>query len=329
MTTYSGRQVQLYGGIETTPGTAVTPKFTFNHDGAEFKRMIDEQMNENTYGRVDKYAGQQIIRQYAQGTIKGYADSDSLGLWLTLVNASSPTSTTSGAKHTHTYARANTALGTTATIYRQAGLATAPNYREAYTGARLSKFELEMNQDSWAKYSADLIARQAASSNTTLAQANPTTQPVFRPKDISVKLASDVAGLSGATSIKAKTAKLTYNSDLKGYGTINSLDFAELVSASFDVMVEITALFENTTYRELWINKTYQAVEIKMTGDRAKGTVTPVLTITIPSATIGSWQESTSLGDFVEETFTLNAHFNGTETFKCVLENDLAKTGNY
>ena len=331
MATYGGREVALYGAIESTIGTAKDPDFTFNHDGAEFKRMIDEQMNENTYGRVDKYAGQQITRQYAQGAVKGYADSDSLGLWLTLMNAKSPVrkSGESGAKHTYNYTRANTATGKTATMYRK-----TPNYTEAYKGCRMSKFELEFAQDSWTKLSAELIGRDAEpvqSSNTaqyTPPTIDPTTLPLFRPVLASLKIANTTADLATASVIKAKTIKLTYTNDLKGYGTINSLEYADIIGASFDVMLEVTALFENTNIRQLWINKNYQAVEIKMTGDKSKGTVTPVFTITIPRATIGSWSDSTSLSDYVEETFMLNAHFDGTQTFTTSLENDIT-TGKY
>ena len=325
MAKISGRQVELFAGVENPAGTlqSTTNKlFLLPHSGSTFKRMSDKQMDGDALGTISNYAEQHTTREYSSGDIEGFAYADSLGMWLTMLFGSVPT-TTGTTTLTHTFTKANSTTGTAMSIYRNDG----GNYKESVRGARLSSFELDLMTDSWARYRASIIGQAPETYTTPNAPAaGGDNVRKFRPNDITVKLAANQAGLATASAVKCKSCTFKYASDMAGYPILGTKGYGDILLSGYDVMVDLTLLFEDTTQRDLWLNDTARYLQIEATS-AAIGATTPKLTLNIPRGKIQTWDETTSVDSYVEETFTFTAYpYNSSTTFNAELVNTTART---
>ena len=241
-------------------------------------------------GTISNYAEQHTIREYSSGDIEGFAYADSLGMWLTLLAGQTPTTTGTSPTFTHKWSKENTTTGSSISIYRD-----EDNYKESVSGARLSGFTLDFMTDSWAKYTASLIGQAPEAFTTPATPSQSATTSRFRPNDISVKMANNQAGLSSAPAIKCKSCVFKYSSNLAGYPVLGSKGYGEILLSGYDVMVDLTLLFDNADNRQLWLDDSGKYLQIEATS-AAVGATTPKLTINIPRGKIQTWNETTSVG---------------------------------
>ena len=290
------------------------------HTGATIKRMEDKQQDGNALGDLNEYQEQHIVRSHSGGDIEGYVYVDNLGMFLTAMFGSTPTTTGSSPNFSHAFAKANTTTGSSLSIFRKDG----DNYQEAFSGARLSAFQMDFMTDSWATYKATLVGQNAVA-NTTTAPSAPATTSRFRPNDISVKLATNQAGIGSATAIKCKSCVFKYASAVEGYPVLGSTGFGDIISSSYNVMVDLTLLFDAETYRNLWISDTPQYLQIEANSTATAGN--PKLTLNIPRCKVDAWDETHDIGKYVEETFTLTSMaYNATTSFNATLVNNVVNT---
>ena len=321
MAVNTGGQVQVFGGVENPSGTlqsTATKLFPFAHDGATLQRMSDKQKDESAIGQTSSYSDQYETRVFSSGDVGGFINADSIGLFFCLMFNTLPT-TTGTTTLTHSWSKANTTTGATASFYRLSG----ENIKEAFKGVNMTALTMSFMTDAYATFTASLLGQAPTTTNQTSPVFNPTTTRRFKPNAVSVKLGADEGT---ATAIPATSAEFKYTSKATGYAALGTEGYSKIVSGGWDLMITITMLFENTTQRDLWINDTPQFVSVEATAD-AIGATTPKMTLKVPVAKVESWDDSKTVGQHIEETFTLTAlPYDAATTFTGEIVNTTPRT---
>ena len=320
----TGRQVQIFAGIEKPSGTLQSTAgnlFLLPHSGSTFQQQNDKKKLEDALGNIDNYSDQYNVRTFSSGDIEGFITADSIGILFVLMFGQLP-DTAGSTQYTHTFTKANTSTGSTASIYRFSG----DNYKEAMAGVRLASLDLNFMADDRARYRGSFIGQAPTTSSQDVPTYDPATTSYFQPDDVNVKLVAAEGDLSGATPLEARSCVVKFSSALTGYATLGQTGYGAIVSGGYDVMIELTMLFENDTQRDLWINDTERYLQIEATSETI-GAVSPKITLNFPSVKVESWDDSKTLGTQIEETFTLTSYAHNDDTrFNAELINGISKT---
>lgn len=309
MTNLIGRQISYGLGVESTRGTAVAPDFWVRHLSADVWTKTDKIFNESANGNVVGANQADIARQWSEGTLEAKVQSDSFGV--VLYGALGAVSTdgnadASGNVYDHTFTLANSTTPKSLTIAQKSA-----NADRAYALAVVNSFGLKVEAGEYATFELGVMAKKHASASNTVAY---TSEDEFTSKHASVKFATNVAGLSGATAISVESVSLNIARNVEPYWAHGSVEPAEINGGRVDITGSMVLRWDSETYENLFYNNTNQAVEIELVNtDVTIGTAAnPTITITMPTVSIESIDVDQSLDSIVKQTVNFNAMFDAT-----------------
>ena len=148
------------------------------------------------------------------------------------------------------------------------------------------------------------------------------TESEFTSKYGAIKLAANLAGLTGATAVSIKTAKIKIERQAEAYYEVGSVTPAEIHNKTFDVTVEIEKRHTDNTYKDACHNNTKQALSLALvnTDDTIGTGGHPSLTFTMPMVVVSEWETDLGLDDVVMESFTLQGLFSLTDGYQLQAE---------
>lgn len=305
-----GRQVKYGIGKETTPGTAVAATHWINQLSFELNPRTGYATNNSAYGVIERTNSSAVERQWAEGSFEAKLTSETAGL--ILLGAFGSVSTADNADSNaavkdHTFSINQNINGQSFTLVRKDALTT-----KAYANARFGQWELNMELGDYIKYTAEIMAKTGATTTATPAY---TSETEFLPKHITVKTATDLAGLSGATAASSvQSFTLTVNPNLEADWGAGSDDPEGFTSNGYDFSFEMTTRYNGTTYEDAYNNGTDLAVQITAESDATIGAAAhPKLVITAPKMNITDWARSEDLDGKVTQTMTGTIHYDVTE----------------
>jgi hypothetical protein len=316
-----GRLMSVGFGKETSRGTAVAPSYWVPQTEFTVFDKDDYFIDESALGRVEAVHDGDQAHQWAEGGFAGNLRDSSFGLILLglfgtvgSVARSSP----NAAVYDHTFTIANTATHQSLTIASKDA-----NEDIRFALGMISKFEMTYELDKYVNYSCDFMAKKSASTSNTVAY---TTENKFRPQDFALKIASTVAGLSGASATVVKSAKLTIEKNVEIDYALGSLAAQDIYNKGFTVELELTATYnDTTTFKDLVFNGTKQAVSLSLTrSDLTIGTsANPGFVWTADPGFFSEWQKTGGLGDVLGQTVKFRGMYSvaNASMLKAVLTN--------
>lgn len=148
-----------------------------------------------------------------------------------------------------------------------------------------------------------------------------TTENPFLVSRAQVKFATNVAGLTGASLVPVQSFNLNIEKNLEQIWSTESvagteaLNFATQHNKDMRVSGDFTIIFDNKTYRDLALNGTLQAIEIKVDGRNLIGaTRRDELTIRLNSVILTEWDRDMGNDAIVTQTFGFTALYRLSET---------------
>ncbi len=301
MQAHIGRQRQYMIGIQTDRTTEASTIFPLCHlDGTRLNEKL-EKLNINCgRGVRSGSAGFEVLRKNSEPSIEIYAGSKTIGLFLGAVMGNIATTTDSpevGAnKHAITVAETSN-TPKYLTIFEKAG-----GDKSKIIGAILKSLSLAFSEDDFVKVTASLLGKYPESSTKTFLT---TSQQNFTFGHVTVKFASDVAGLTGATPITMKSFDMNIeNNSIQDFG--GGQDPAEEYHQKFVFNGNFERNLKDGSIKTLFENNTVQAVQIVAEHtENISGTSTkPKLTITLPRVFISERTDSGGLDDLQTESFS-------------------------
>lgn len=316
-----GRQVKYGIGKETTAGTAVSATNWINQLAFGLNPMVDYLTNESAYGVIEKTNNSDINHKWAEGTLEAKLTDETGGLMLLGAFGSVSTAANadaSGNVYDHTFEINQDIDGQSFTLVRKDGLSTI-----AYPLARFGQWDLSMTLDDYVRLSAAIMAKDGSSTTATPAFSSETE---FVAKHMSVKTATTVAGLSGATAVSSvESFTLSVNPNLRADFQSGSEDPYSFSSEGYDLSFEMTCRYNDTTYEDAFKNGTQLSLEVTAENtDVTIGTAAnPALVFTGAKMFITDWTRNEELNAAMTQTMTGTIHYSVDDAYalKAVLTN--------
>lgn len=317
----SGRKVAFGIAKETVRGTAQSAAtFYLQQLDADFFNKSEEIFNDSVIGVLNVNSASEIVKDYAEGTIGGKVLDKQFGLLLlaalgtvnTVANADA-----SGNVKDHTFTQSQSNTPQSLTVFRKDA-----NSDKAFALAMLRSLEITVVVGEFVRYTADFISKKGTTSTTTVAYA---LENEFKAKHAVIKMASNTAGLSGATPIPVKSFKIKIERDVNPYYVVGSNDPAEIFVEQFKTSGEMVLRYTDQTYENFHFNNTIQAFSLTLTNsDVTIGTsANPKLVLTLPTVTTNEFKLDQKKENIVEQTVMFTGLYNigSTAEITAVLTN--------
>ncbi len=267
MSVVLGRTQYVGFGKESVAGTAVAPTSWMPFQELTVEDLKQTITDNSGFGTRFDVLAVDTDQERAEGNINGLVYDQTFGHILnaglgSVTTATHPTAT--GVK-VHTFKTANTLPSYT--IAKKDGNEST---RTAY--GMLNQFELTVQGGQYATFTSSWLAHKGAATANTPAL---TDQTRFRPKDVHVYVADDVAGLDAAAESKFTSLSFTYNNNLITDPTLGSTApdyYPGVVNSS----ISFSKLYLNTDFKDLVFGTAKKALRIALINtDVQIGTGTP------------------------------------------------------
>ena len=318
MSKFVGRRGQVGLAKESSAGTIVTPTFWLPINSISFDDKTTTARENEGLGRIEDSDSNYVVNKYGEGDFEFDLNDKQMGLILTSLLGASPT-TTGGPTYAHAFALANTNTHQTLSLAYQ-----DPDQTKIFPYCVVDGLEITVEPDGIAKGKASFKSR-VSRDWSTLTPSYTALGNKFLHQELSFKLASNIAGLSAASSIGLKklTLKIMANADFDNEtGTVEP---AAVLNHQYSVEGEITLNKTDDTYRQLMLAGTYKAIDISFTHASNSS-----LQIQMPRVDFTEWEQDRSLDDIVGQTIQFKANYdaaNATAAIStCTLTNTYAGT---
>lgn len=320
MTAFVGRDKIFIGfAKEATRGTAVAASKWYPWMSLSFTPKNKKVYDNSAFGVLEEYSDAQIIQSWSEGKLDGRIADQSIGylLYNLLGGYSSALHASETLVKDHTFTESQSNIPQSLTITH-----VDPNVDEQYPNGMVKEFDLDISQGKYVTFSADLVAAPGSTSTDTPAVSQENS---FTSKHAIVKLASNVAGLTGASAAVIKSLKLKINRNVEPYFNIGNNAPVDIYAQKLNISGDITLRYVDTTYKLLDFNNTTNAMLIDLlNSDVTIGTSAhPELKLQFNALKFENWTADQQLDKTNEQTlsFTGMLDFSSGAGWQAVLTN--------
>ena len=315
MSYLKGESVNLGIGMEDTAarGTFVTPQnFIPARTPSGINVEVVKAILKETKGSGIASQGSEIVQRKAVGNLEFNLRSESIGYILkSLLGAcSSVVNETTAYDHTFSVLLNNPQYPSISLALHQ------PNLQDyAYKGALAKKLEIKTPIDDLV----NAIVEFEAVDEDEHASFTPAFQSddyIFRPQDITIKLATNLAGLDAAEAINVKEFGLSIDNAGAPQHNIGSVTPADILAAILTIAGSMAIDYEGDTYHDLVKDGTYKAMRIEMQrSDVTIGATShPTVRIDLAKVSFESNSPDRPIDDIVKDSLEFIAHYSDTDS---------------
>ncbi len=256
---YIGRREVIGLGIEFVPGTSVAPQswLRWMESSINTKATIEE--NESAIGVVDRVSDSDMVSKHVEGKLGGNVSSKSIGYLMLGMWGTVSTGAVSGGYYPHTFSVKQSSVPTTLTIARSTPLAS-----QRFSYGTVESFDLDAQAGKYVKTNSTIKARIGATSSETPAFVSET---LFTSRHITLKMAANIAGLSGATATNASSVKLSVSRSADAFvalGDNTAVPAVEFNTGAFEAKGELVVRMTDTQYETDFLANTAKAMSVSL-----------------------------------------------------------------
>lgn len=297
MAKFIGRKISVGFGKETVRGTAVTPTAWYPKTNFSFEEKIETIENESAIGVIVDSQEAEIVKRYAEGSIEGYLSVNSVALpFLSLLGTVNTTTATTGA-YKHAFSLNNTNQSQSLTIGMDD---MVQDYQ--FANAMINKVKIKVEAGKYVEISMDFMGKKGATA--TLTPSFVTDYPLLA-KHATVKLATNLAGLTGATALTIKSFELTISKKVEAQESVGTTDPTDFLNTVVSIEGNLEALYEDeATYKTIALAGTSKAMRLDIvdTGTIIGVSTNPELKIDLAKAKFTEWSRTTGNNEIVTQS---------------------------
>lgn len=275
---FIGRRDSVGVGKETTPGTSVAPAYWQRHLKLALDQKTTRAENTSAMGRIEDINDSLVTEQWSEGSINGKVTDSTIGLFLLNMFGTVTPALHSGETtvYDNTFTVGQTNVPPTLTFCR-----SNPVVTRRYAYGVLQDFELDVKTGDWCQFTSTLVAKAGATGSDSVAFVS---ENEFTAKHVTVKVATNTAGLTGASALQLKSLKLKISRKTDRFTPFGQIDPIAFDTNSWGVTGEMVLRYTDTTLEALGIANTRQAMSIALVNnDVTIGSgANPSLTFTAP-----------------------------------------------
>lgn len=301
MSEYTGRKVSFGIAKEATRGTAETAvDYWLPHLAVNITPRRTKVMNESAVGSLAEFNDSDTFESYSEGTFEGKVEANSFPLLL--LNAmgslsSAENADASGNVYDHTITLSTSNSPQSLTLFKKDGVGTF-----AYPLSMITTLDVTAELGDFIKYSGSVTAGDETTSSVTPAYS---AAIEFKPKHMSVKFATNTAGLGAASALTTvQSMRLTIDKTVERDNQFGQETPYDISVRAVQVNGELVLRHSADTYKDIFKADTKQAMQVSITNtDQTIGTAeNPSFVFTLPKVTLEDWTVSDSLSDKIDQT---------------------------
>lgn len=321
---YTGRREQIGFGIEATGGTAVAPQVGVRHLSNKFQPKTTTITNESAMGRVEKANESALDTRWAEGPIEFKVADVSIGYPLVgifglPVTSDNPDTNAAVKDHTFDVVQSNTPAYLTVAVKN-------PIADKRHALGVVDTLTISGERGEFVKAKVEIKAKSGTAATNTIAYI--TNENEFTLKHVTIKLASNVAGLSGATGLEIKRFKLNLERKTKPFFPAGSLDPSAFTSGDFEASGDFIVRYNATTHEDNFLSNLSQAFQLSIVNNDVTigASARPGIVFTAPQTRLREFERSDDLGDIVEATVGFTCELSAADGYliRTVLTNTQA-----
>jgi len=297
MTKFVGRRGTLGIAIEATRGTAVSPTYWLPFVTMSFKDTIESAREDQGMGKIADSDSFYVTMRMGEGEIESQLYDSALGYILTSLLGAVPVTTGAG-PYTHTFTLSQSNQAKTLSLYW-----TDPDRSYMFPNAVVDSLQMSVEPSGIVSWT---VGFKTKGSKDWAAQTPNFTAvgSKFLHQHLQFRLASAIAGLSGATPISLKSLELTISRNTIFDNVIGTVEPEDILSQQISVEASINLNLEDDTYRNFMLGNTYRAAEIKLLRSTSSS-----LTLQLPRVDFSEWEPDYTLNEIAKQSINLKANY--------------------
>lgn len=260
--------------------------------------------DDSTFGRLEESDRTRIVRKWNEGDVSGILHADVFGYFLTNVYGDVVSTVVAGQVYDHVFNLDQTITHPTLTLFVKDG-----ETRQAkIAGGVVSNLEINVTTDDFIRFSASFSGKEEESDSSEVSYSQ---EYDFISRDVTVKVANSLGGLSSAEAIKVKTLDISWDTGaildyvVGDYSPDNIYNGRMVIEGSF------TKNYVDQVFENLYKADDARYMQITIEGEATIGsTYHPTITIVLYKAQINDWSRSSDADALSEETVNFKGYFN-------------------
>lgn len=257
MTEILKRKYNIGIGREITRGTAVAPKYWLKPLNEEYNDKIESVASERAFGAIEDSEDMVIKKKFSAGQIAGEVFDKSFGLFLLagLGQVASVEKAGDAGVFDHRFSVLQSAKHPTLCIEVKRG----DNEQKSYPNCVLESLKIESQANEYVKFEAQLKGKAGVASGSVPGYE---VENYFLGKDVSVKLADNLAGLDGATAIDARKVEIHIGKNIEEDKRLGKAEPNDFLNKEFSIEGTIEILFKDTVLKNWALDGDKKALRI-------------------------------------------------------------------
>ena len=325
---FSGRRVIVGIKKEAARGTAETTGFVgYPFTSLDAGDKTDKKLNESPFGNIVKNNDEITTLKRGEGTYESKMWASLLGHLLTAAFGASPTTTgpTETTAYSHAFALANNNTHSSLSIDLNDTI-----LHETFALSMIDSIKFTWVKDDFTKV--EITTQSKAGAVSTATPTILTTDYEFLPKHLAIKLASNLAGLSGATeSDDIISISLEIKKNLTVSQTSKSKDqVSDINNTDFEISGSIEKYYGDSTYKGYSDNDTKMAMQLDFISSVLAGasSIPYSLQFKLAKVSFKNWKAGYGSSDLSTETIDFEGLYSLTDA-KAIEATLVNKTASY
>lgn len=298
MTKFVGRKYIIGLAKEGSRGTATPATLWLGRNTISFNDKIENAREEEALGRIEDSDANFVTGKFGEGDFEFDLDDRDTGLVLTSLLGASP-STGGGGPYTHTYTLQNNNQHQSVSVTIQ-----DPDTSKIFPLGVVDSLQIQVDQNAIVK---GTVGFMSSHSRDWTAQTEDYTSrgQKFLHQHAQVRLAANIAGLSGATPLSLKNLTLNINTNTIKDDVLGTVAPEDILNQQFSVDGTLTLNKEDETFRNYMLDGTYRSMEVRLERDAASS----VLTLQFPRVDFTEWETDPELDSIVTQSINFKGNY--------------------
>lgn len=300
-----GKQIELGVGVETTRGTPLTVATKWvKNVSADIIARSEKVIDDNSRGVLEDSTNSRVVKKWFDGDLAGIVHADVIGYFFYQIYGDVDSTTVTGSVTDHEFTMLQDIEHPTLSFFAKDG----GNSQEVFDNGVVNTLELTASVEDFVRFSLNAMASEATSNSDT---PDYDTEYDFIGKDITIKIASSEAGLSGATALKIKELSINWDTGAIADHAFGSYSPDDIYNAKLSIEGSFTKNYVDDTFKDLKTSDTAVYMQIVIAGDTVlAGSNRPTITILLNKVQIQDWNRAGANDELVTEEVSFKAFYN-------------------
>lgn len=264
-----GKQLNIGIAKESTRGTAVSSAtYWLALDDWSIEERYANAIDSQTYGVIEDNVGQTRVKKWSEGELRMPISNTSTAVILHSLFGTATAALHAGETiiYDNTYNVLQSVQHKSLTVFVHDPIATATGVTADYTHANavVTKATLEYSLGNWVMLTAGIRA-QAGSAAAVVFTPSQNVEPRFVPQHMTFKVASTFSGLTAASAIKVKSAKITFEKNVEDDDVLGQQAPRDFLNKEFSIEGEIEAIWQNESdFKDASLANTAKAMRLDL-----------------------------------------------------------------